>query len=43
MVRPGDTLFRIALRLNAPVSALIQANGIVNPNLIFVGQVLIIP
>jgi len=43
VVRPGDTLFGIALRFNTTVSALQQANNISNPNLIFVGQRLIIP
>jgi LysM repeat protein len=39
-VAPGDTLFRISLRFNVPLLRLIQINGIVNPNVIFVGQVL---
>lgn len=43
IVRPGDTLFRIAVRFNMPVFRLAQANGISNTNLIYVGQVLIIP
>ncbi len=42
-VRPGDTLFRIALQFGTTVSAIAQANNITNPGLIFVGQVLIIP
>lgn len=42
-VRPGDTLYRIAAQFGTTVSALIQANNIFNPNLIHVGQVLIIP
>ncbi len=42
-VQPGDTLYRISLRFGVSLAALIQANGIVNPNLIFVGQVLQIP
>jgi len=40
VVQPGDTLSRIALRFNTTVAALVQANNIVNPNLIYVGQVL---
>jgi LysM repeat protein len=40
VVQPGDNLFRIALRNNTTVDALAQLNGIVNPNLIRVGQVL---
>ncbi len=39
----GDNLSRIAARFGTTVAALVQANKIVNPNLIFVGQVLIIP
>jgi LysM repeat protein len=42
-VAPGDTLNLIALRFGVSVSSLISANGIANPNLIFVGQVLTIP
>ncbi len=43
IVQAGDTLFRIAQRFSTTVSALAQANNIVNPNLIFVGQRLRIP
>jgi len=43
VVRPGDTLFRIALRHGVPLWSLAQANGIQNPSLIYVGQVLRIP
>lgn len=43
VVRPGDTLFRIALRFGVPLNRLIQANGITDPNRVFVGQVLVIP
>lgn len=42
-VRPGDTLSAIARRFGVTVTALTQANCICNPNLILVGQVLIIP
>lgn len=42
-VRPGDNLFRIALRFGTTIQAIAQANGIVNPRLIYVGQVLWIP
>ena len=42
-VRPGDNLFRIALRFGTTITAIAQANGIVNPGLIRVGQVLWIP
>lgn len=44
IVLPGDTLSRIALRFHTTVAALLRANpGIRNPNLIRVGQRLIVP
>ncbi len=39
----GDWLSTIAIRFGTTVSALVQRNGIVNPNLIYPGQVLVIP
>lgn len=42
-VKPGDTLFGIARRFGTTVNAILNANVICNPNLIFVGQPLIIP
>lgn len=42
-VQIGDNLSRISLRYGVPVQAIINANGISNPNLIFVGQRLVIP
>ncbi len=42
-VQPGDTLWNIARRFNTTVSAILDANVICNPNLIFTGQPLIIP
>lgn len=42
-VQPGDTLNAIARRFGSSVQAIAQANNIVNPNLIYVGQQLIIP
>lgn len=42
-VRPGDTLLRISVQLGVSIDALAQANGILNRNLIFTGQVLTIP
>lgn len=42
-VQAGDTLFRIAARFGTTVTALVTANKIADPNLIKVGQVLIIP
>jgi len=42
-VRRGDNLFRLSLRFGTTVQAIAEANGILNPNLIYVGQVLVIP
>ncbi|MBW4436010.1 MAG: LysM peptidoglycan-binding domain-containing protein [Pleurocapsa minor GSE-CHR-MK-17-07R] len=42
-VQRGDNLYNIALRFNIPLASLIQSNGILNANRIYVGQVLIIP
>jgi lysozyme len=42
-VQRGDTLYSIAIKLATTVSALAAANNIANPNLIQVGQVLVIP
>lgn len=42
-VRPGDTLSRIAAYFGMRTSALAAANGISNPNYIYVGQRLCIP
>lgn len=41
-VQPGDTLFKISLRFNVPMSTLIARNGIINPSHVWVGQRLII-
>ena len=43
VVRRGDTLFRISRRCGVTVDALVQTNQIRNRNLIYVGQVLVIP
>lgn len=42
-VRTGDTMFGIARQYNTSVTAIMQANGITNSNLIYVGQRLVIP
>ena len=42
-VQRGDTLASIARQFNTTYPALAEANNIVNPNLIYVGQLLIIP
>lgn len=43
VVRPGDTLFRIALRYNMSYERLAAHNGITDPSAITVGQVIRIP
>lgn len=43
IVQRGDTLSAIARRFGVTYQAIAQANNIANPNLIYVGQVLIIP
>lgn len=43
VVKPGENLFRIALRYGTTVETLATVNGITNPSLIYVGQVLTIP
>jgi LysM repeat protein len=43
IVQRGDTLSRIAARFGVSVQAIVAANPGVNPNLIFVGQRLVIP
>jgi LysM repeat protein len=43
VVQPGENLFRIALKYGTTWPVLAAANNITNPNLIYVGQVLIIP
>lgn len=42
-VQPGDTLYSIALRYGTTVDALVAFNGLANPSLIYVGQVLLVP
>jgi LysM repeat protein len=42
-VQPGDNLFRIAIHFNTSIYAIAVVNGIYNPNMVFVGQTLIIP
>ena len=42
-VKPGDTLYAIAVKNGTTVQAISAANNITNPNLIQVGQVLVIP
>ena len=42
-VRAGDTLWGIAQRFGSSVSAVVEANGIKNPDLIYAGEVFLIP
>ena len=42
-VRPGDNLYRVSLRFGVSMYAVMQANGLVNPNYVYRGQVLRIP
>jgi murein DD-endopeptidase MepM/ murein hydrolase activator NlpD len=43
VVQPGDTLASIALRYGLATADLAKANGLINPNLIYVGQPIVIP
>ena len=43
VVKPGETLYQIARRYGVSVSSIVQANNLWNPNLIYSGQVLLIP
>lgn len=43
VVRPGDTIYSIGRLYGVTPQAIIQANGLANPNLIYVGQRLTIP
>ncbi len=43
VVQRGENLFRIALRYGMSYQALAAANGIANPNRVYVGQRLVIP
>ena len=42
LVQPGDNLYRLALRYGTTISAIVAANGLTNPNAIYVGQRLVI-
>ena len=42
-VKSGDNLSTIALRYHTSVDAIVRLNSLSNPNLIYVGQVLVIP
>lgn len=42
-VKPNDTLYRIARKFNTTVNNILMANVICNPNLIYVGEPILIP
>ena len=42
-VQPGDTIFRIAMRLGSTVELILAANQLPNPNQIMPGQKLLVP
>lgn len=43
VVQPGDTLWSLAERFGTTVDELIAGNGLRNPDLLFVGEVLVVP
>jgi LysM repeat protein len=43
VVQPGDTLYSLAVRYDTTVQALMVANNLSSPNLIYVGQTLSVP
>ncbi len=43
VVQRGENLFRISLRYGVPVATLASLNGILNTNLVYVGQVITLP
>lgn len=43
VIQPGDTLGKIATMFNLPLETLVEANEIADPNIIPVGQTLLIP
>ncbi|RNA69284.1 L,D-transpeptidase family protein [Alteribacter keqinensis] len=43
IVRPGETLFSISEDYRTPFQAILQANGLPDPNFIYIGQAVTIP
>jgi len=42
-VQPGETLYQISMDYRTPLSAIVNANTGIDPNLIYVGQSIVIP
>ena len=42
-VQAGDNLYRISLKYNVSMAALMAANGITNPNVVYAGQSSVYP
>ena len=43
IVQPGDTLGNIAVKYRTTVRAIVKANGMKDPNMLHVGQIIRIP
>ncbi len=43
VVKAGESLWQIANRYNVPIAPIIRANGLINPNVLVVGEALVIP
>lgn len=43
VIRPGDTLYKIAMQFNTNVNFILFANNNINPNELQIGQVIIVP
>ena len=43
VIAPGDNLYSIASRFHTTLDAIVRLNNITNPDLIYPGQVLVIP
>ncbi|ETT88798.1 spore protein ykuD-like protein [Viridibacillus arenosi FSL R5-213] len=42
-VKPGETLFQLSRDYRTPLSAIISANPSINPNVLYIGQPIVIP
>jgi spore germination protein len=43
VVRPGDTIYKISQQYGVPSSTIIDANGLMNPESLVIGQAIVIP